>query len=68
MKSKPQELRKLSNKELEELEALNNIKMYECKICDFKGTRPSVRKHIRKEHFWKGQKSLSEQMKSYKFK
>ena len=30
------------------------IKIHECKRCGFKGTRKSVRKHLREEHLIKG--------------
>lgn len=41
------------------------MKIYECKICKFKGLRQTVREHIKKTHNWKAKKSLSKQMRSY---
>ncbi len=43
------------------------IKIYECKLCKFKGARHIVRKHIRENHFWKA-KVLSDKVKSEEFK
>ena len=43
------------------------IKIFECKLCGFKGIRCLVRKHIRENHLWKG-KELSSKIKSKEFK
>ena len=42
------------------------IKIYECKLCDFTGIRKEVRKHIRENHFWRGEE-LPKKIKSNKF-
>ena len=44
------------------------MKMYECKLCGYKGTRKSARKHYRENHFWKDEKVLSSKIKNYEFK
>ena len=44
------------------------IKIFECKFCEYKGTRKEVRKHIRKNHLWQGKKSLQASVKSYEAK
>jgi len=43
------------------------IKIYECKLCKFKGGRKAVRKHIRENHLARGE-ILSAKIKSYEFK
>jgi len=45
----------------------NKIKIYECKLCNYKGTRKEVRKHIRENHLARGE-ILSTKIKSYEFK
>ena len=44
------------------------IKMFECKLCEYKGIRKEVRKHIRENHFWKDENVLSSKIKTYEFK
>jgi Zn ribbon nucleic-acid-binding protein len=43
------------------------IRIYECKLCGYKGTRKDMRKHIRKKHLWQDKKSLSVLIKSQEF-
>ncbi len=40
------------------------IKVYECKLCKFRGIRKNTRTHIKENHLWRG-KALSEQIRSY---
>jgi len=42
------------------------IRIYECKLCGYKGTRKAVRKHIRKNHLARGE-ILSAKIKSQEF-
>ena len=43
------------------------IRIYECKLCEYKGTRKAVRKHIRENHLARGEE-LSKKVKSSEFK
>ena len=39
------------------------MKIYKCKYCGYESIRKVVRKHIRKNHFWKGSKLNSQCIK-----
>ena len=42
------------------------IRIHECKLCEYKGTRKAVRKHIRENHLARGEE-LSKKVKSKEF-
>ena len=44
------------------------IKIFECSLCNHKGTRKSVRKHFRENHLWKDGLFLSSKIKCSEFK
>lgn len=44
------------------------IRIYECKLCKYKGERKDVRKHFKKKHLWKDGNPLSSKIKSQEFK
>ncbi len=43
------------------------IKIYECKLCKYKGERKDVRKHYKEKHFWNDGNPLSSKIKSQEF-
>jgi len=43
------------------------IRIYECKLCKYKGGRKDVRKHFKEKHFWDDGNPLSSKIKSKEF-